>query len=134
MQREGVLFPYPLVLFPSKVARPRPTDLRSRYRFEADGSRDVSPTMDNSALREAAMSAPELYKGVQEKVGDGWGEGGGRREFGRTPHWYKAASEAVARTRDLCAFVDAPACIAQDDWDELLIIRPDSSVMCSLYE
>jgi len=44
-------------------------------------------------------------------------------------YWYKAASEAVARTRDPFAFVDAPACLAQDDCDEMLVIRPDHSAL-----
>lgn len=39
-------------------------------------------------------------------------------------HWRKAASRVVACTRDLFAFVDAQACLAQGDRDEMLIIRP----------
>jgi len=31
----------------------------------------------------------------------------------------------VARTRDPFAFADAPACLAQDECDEMLVIRLD---------
>jgi len=40
-------------------------------------------------------------------------------------HWGKSASMAVARTRDLFAFVGAPACLAQDKRGDMLAIRPD---------
>jgi len=39
----------------------------------------------------------------------------------------KATSEAVARTRNSFAFVDVLGCLAQDDCDEMLVIRPDKS-------
>jgi len=42
-----------------------------------------------------------------------------------TGHWRKAASEAIAHTRDLFAFVDVPACLSQDKCHEVLAIRPD---------
>jgi len=37
----------------------------------------------------------------------------------------KVATEVGARTRDPFAFVDVPACLAQDDCDARLVIRPD---------
>jgi len=40
-------------------------------------------------------------------------------------HWCKAVSEAVVRTRDPFAFVDAPPCLAQDNCDEMLVTLPD---------
>jgi len=43
-------------------------------------------------------------------------------------HWCKAAAEAVAM-RYPFAFVDVLACLAQDDCDEMLVTRPDSSTM-----
>jgi len=39
-------------------------------------------------------------------------------------YWCKAAAKAVACTRHSFAFVDALACLAQDDCDEA-VIRPD---------
>jgi len=40
-------------------------------------------------------------------------------------HWCKPTLEAVARTRDRFAFVDAPVSLAQDDCDEVLVLCPD---------
>jgi len=34
-------------------------------------------------------------------------------------NWCKAASEAVARTRDRPAFVELQSCLVQDDYDEM---------------
>jgi len=39
-------------------------------------------------------------------------------------HWCKAASEAVAPTRDPLAFVDSLPCLAQDDSHEMPVSRP----------
>jgi len=39
-------------------------------------------------------------------------------------HWYKAASEAVARTGYPFALVDASVCLTQGDCDKMLIIPP----------
>jgi len=60
-------------------------------------------------------------------------EGGieGERESLMAYNWFKAVSEAEARTHDSFTFVDAAACLAQDDCDEILVIRPDSGGMGS---
>jgi len=39
-------------------------------------------------------------------------------------HLGKAASEAAARTHDPLAFMDAPACLTQDDRYEIFAIHP----------
>jgi len=69
---------------------------------------------------------PEQGAGAGESGASGGEEGiRGRGNAGeRGEHWCKAASEAVARTRDPFAVVDASACLTQDDCDEVLVILP----------